>query len=339
MDYVTIARNTVDLTPSALRPDSSGAGIHVEDFCRFNTIVNNTIHGNLGLGIWCCEAAESLIKGNVIYDNGGGIGMSQAEGNHDNVICNNLIVNSTHNAIDIRREYYFGNTSTLVVGNSIFDSGQNGIFLGPGASANMIRENRIVGSKLFAVQMLSARNDVADNILLDNKQLIDNPQGTNNSVSLQSKPGNLAAVCPSVPAGYHPIRVYVAPCEPEVSMQRWQHHDSVIRWLGETGGTAAAMCLSSFYCDWLLDCQHQPCTPEPPAWIPSLQECASGGGAWKVVPSEGNASEIYRADGRGPPLCLATGGLCYGAGLLNWSTTPVQSRSWRFLPSGQIQVR
>ena len=201
------------------------------------------------------------------------------------------------------------------------DSGQVGIAIGVTAAANTIAFNRVLSSGSFAVQLLSGWNALHDNLVLEAgaSRPVNNPQGDNNSVSL-APPTGPAPGCPAPRLVAHETRVYLTKCHPTERIQRWRLKDApreedsavAIEWLGHAVSSVVKKCLG-WYTSHLL----------PPGnrtgLIPTLAPC--GRGEWRLVNvgSGGGGVQIQSLavdPAGGAPLCLASGGPCYGTGLV-----------------------
>ena len=158
-----------------------GTGIHSEDFPQRLFIEENESYNNGGSGIWLCETANSSIKHNKVHHNKQhGIVLSQAHGNHSNLIYGNDVYNNAKCGIYINREYKPGDSLMLIIGNTVRNNNQErignnpplptqtGIVIDASAGKNVVAHNFVVDDQVEKTQVLSAVIRSTGNYIFNN---------------------------------------------------------------------------------------------------------------------------------------------------------------------------
>jgi len=120
-------------------------GIHLRNYCQYNTISENTIHSNNIDGIKIMESVveNNKITKNTIYSNGWN-GIHVMDGTNNEFSENKVTLNHYNG-------FHFGETNNnLIIRNTIQDNKEEGIvFLFPSAQGNKIYYNNIINDNAY----------------------------------------------------------------------------------------------------------------------------------------------------------------------------------------------
>lgn len=141
-------------------------GIIFSRGCYNNLISGNQVYGNQQHGIMLDRGSDgNTIANNEVYGNGDGVVIFQSSGNtvRANLLRDNLRgvrVNATYDQTDEFDGIATGNT---IVGNTIKDNDQYGVYLYERADRNTIKDNTIAGSGAAGVYIKTGGNTIAGN--------------------------------------------------------------------------------------------------------------------------------------------------------------------------------
>ncbi|NJN17541.1 MAG: hypothetical protein HC822_15350 [Oscillochloris sp.] len=146
-------------------------GIIFSRGCEDNWIHHNEVYGNAQHGIMLDRGSNNnRITENIVYNNRDGIAIFQSS---DNLIEQNELrdnergirINATYDNDDI----YDGiSTGNLMVGNTITNNTQYGIYLYERADKNIITLNTITGNGSHGVYIKTGENEIAGNVIRQN---------------------------------------------------------------------------------------------------------------------------------------------------------------------------
>lgn len=146
-------------------------GIIFSRGCEWNWIHNNEVYGNAEHGIMLDRGTNNnKISDNLVYNNRDGVAIFQSS---DNLVQNNVLrdnergvrINATYDTDDIYDGISVGNT---VIGNTISNNSQYGIYLYERADKNTIVKNTVEGSAGSGIYIKTGGNSVAENIIRSN---------------------------------------------------------------------------------------------------------------------------------------------------------------------------
>lgn len=145
-------------------------GIIFSRHCSENWIHHNEVYSNAEHGIMLDRDSQGKISDNLVYDNRDGIAIFQSS---DNIIQNNVLrdnergirINATYNAQD---QYDGVSTNNTVIGNTIQNNSEYGIYLYQRADGNRIVGNEITGNARIGIYIKTGANTIADNQLRTN---------------------------------------------------------------------------------------------------------------------------------------------------------------------------
>jgi parallel beta-helix repeat protein len=146
-------------------------GIIFSRGCEWNWIHNNEVYGNAEHGIMLDRGSNNnKISDNLVYNNRDGIAIFQSS---NNLIQNNTLrdnergvrINASYDPNDI----YDGlATDNTVLGNTIENNAQYGVYLYERADRNTIARNKIAGTGASGVYVRSGANTIEHNVIRDN---------------------------------------------------------------------------------------------------------------------------------------------------------------------------
>jgi len=138
-------------------------GIIFSRGCTQNVISHNQVYDNLEHGIMMDRGSNgNTISDNLVYGNDDGVVIFQSS---DNTVRNNMLrdnnrgvrINATYDVTDVFDSISTGNT---VIGNTIQNNTQYGIYLYERADRNTIEQNVITGSTSSGVYIKTGGNQV-----------------------------------------------------------------------------------------------------------------------------------------------------------------------------------
>lgn len=175
-------------------------GIIFSRGCEWNWIHNNEVYGNAEHGIMLDRGSNNnKISDNLVYDNRDGIAIFQSS---NNLIQNNILrdnergvrINATYDANDIFDGVSISNT---VLGNTIENNAQYGVYLYERGDKNTIARNKIAGTGASGIYVRSGGNTIESNVIRDNGHGVTIIGGT----YITPAPGGPAYVAPESQPG------------------------------------------------------------------------------------------------------------------------------------------
>ncbi len=155
----------VDNTAQNIGASDQNNGIYVNVECDFNTILNNSLNNNAANGIWLAnKCRNNTIENNKIkFNPSTGIYIT---GSGNNTFRTNIIYNSTHGL------YLTGNShENLICMNLIFNTSDAGIYIYSGANNNTFKDNTIqdnLNMGIGIIQSINSNNSFYNNTFLNN---------------------------------------------------------------------------------------------------------------------------------------------------------------------------
>jgi parallel beta-helix repeat protein len=141
-----------------------------------NIVRNNRCHDNVVDGISVAQSKNTLVSGNVIYNNGAsGIGIeSSSEGTQivDNKVYNNSCTFAAGAGIAVIDASTKG---TIITSNSVFKNAQNGVFLSKNSTQTYVCSNQVYdnGQKsagtFDGIAVLATNNTLTGNTCFDDQ--------------------------------------------------------------------------------------------------------------------------------------------------------------------------
>ena len=177
-------------------------GIHGEDNISNFMVFENESYNNQQGGIWFAEVRNSLIKRNLVYNStqGHGIVLSQASGNHHNLVCENDVYDSFFHGISIDRNLGGGDTFSSVIGNRVWNSGQSGINVTSSADINTVAFNLCYNNQGSGIAVGSLNNTVYNNYLTGNQH--NTVQGPASNTIVEGVINNTSVYWATPPGGF-----------------------------------------------------------------------------------------------------------------------------------------
>lgn len=146
-------------------------GIIFSRGCEWNWIHHNEVYNNAEHGIMLDRGTNNnKISDNLVYNNRDGVAIFQSS---NNIVQNNVLrdnergvrINATY---DIDDEYDGISVANTVIGNTISNNTQYGVYLYERADKNTIVKNTIEGSAGSGIYLKTGGNSIAENIIRGN---------------------------------------------------------------------------------------------------------------------------------------------------------------------------